>query len=241
MIRVRTTARQAEAATRELRKQLRFATSVALNDTARDAQRAQRNQLGLAFHLRRREWAERNVKIRRDEFATSERLRVTVRMEAPGDRGRSDVLAKFERPGTKRPERGTRLAVPLEAWKDRSRVLPQDRKPAAFRFRHVSGPLYKGAARTFMLRLPGGRGGIFQRVGGRKPRRGERPGRDKSRVGIRGHDPNLRQLYSFTPKARIDGRLRFVETATRTAERRFASNFDRAFRTAIATARPLSD
>ncbi len=71
---------------------------------------------------------------------------------------------------------------------------------------------------TDVLILAGAIPGIYQRTG-------------------RGSGSSVRLLYAFKKSVPIDKRLEFIARATRAVRKRFGSNFRKAFRRAIATAR----
>jgi hypothetical protein len=244
-ISTRTNAGVAVRSIESVGKQFLFATAVALNRTANDFQREQRAHQGRAFHLRRRQWADRNVKIRNEERAKRDRLEVTIRMEAPGT-GRSDILSKFEPGGTKDPAKASRLAVPQEEVKRTSGgIIRRNQRPKAFDFERMGGKhatamhVFQGKNRTFMIRNPDGTGGIYQRVGKRATKR--RPGEGRRLASDlatrRARDLNVRILYRFTPESRIDSRLHFVENAGRVLRARFSTTFEEAFAKAMEAGR----
>src|SRR5690606_28752997 len=93
MIRLRSNTRFAMRATERVLRQIPFATARALNRTALEFQAEQRAHQLRAFNVRRKQWVERNVKMRRSDFARQDTLVATVRIEAPGsDRSRDDIL-----------------------------------------------------------------------------------------------------------------------------------------------------
>lgn len=201
---------------RVFRDQIPFATSKAINDTAKDFQRAEREHMHDIFTVRRRTFIDRSVKIK--PFATKHRLSATVSIDPPGGQRRADILTKFEAGGTKRP-RGRHIAVPDEARRTRSGVISRTQRPRALQFelwgRGPEATVFRGTRRAFMV-VPHQRGGaIFQR-------------RAKRRVV---------QLFAFTSKARIPAVLEFEETAERVVNERFGVRFSEAFDRAVRTAR----
>jgi hypothetical protein len=198
------------------KKQAPFAISKALNKTARDFQKEEKEQLTGSFSLRRRTWAQRHVKIGQGDNATKRNLEAKVRFVAPGDPARTDVLAKFEEGGVKRPVSGSRIAVPRE--KARIKGLQQERlKVFDFQPHGASGRVLKGLHRTLMIKEPGGRGVILQRHG-------------------RGRG-TLRILFSFHSSVKIEPKLKFRETAERIGKKQVVKNFEEALEHAIRTAR----
>ena len=90
-----------------------------------------------------------------------------------------------------------------------------------------------GRKRTFMLKLPGGRGGIYQRTGTGR--------RSASDIGSRNvKDMNLRTLYRFAPSAKIDSRLEFVSKAEMVFQNTFDRHFTEAFDRSIGISKARS-
>lgn len=228
------------------RDQIPYATMLALNELALAVQTAEREGIDQRFTLRRRDWARRNVKIRREDFAKKTQLRAIVRMEAPGSAGRTDILAKFEDGDTKRP-RGRRLAIPDDVRRSASGVIPKGKRPKAFHFKPMGGKtrtaryVLVGDSRTFAILNPDGTGGIYQRTGRKIRRRrtsgnqGRRLASDIQTRSVR--DMNVRVLYRFTPQANIDSRLHFESTAREVIRVRFSRTFEEALQKAIAGGR----
>ena len=138
-------------------KQVPFATSVAINETAKDFQRVQVAHIEEAFTIRRQTFARRAVKIK--PFATKRQLTATVSIDPPG--GRAEIFAKFERGGTKRP-RGQHIAVPVGI--STARVIPKGKwprrlleRPNMFALRQRRGKLPPGIYRRLGARRAGKR------------------------------------------------------------------------------------
>ena len=195
------------------REQVPFATSLAINNTAKGIQAEQREGMKSRFTIRRA-YVLQGVKI--SKFSTKRDLEAIVEIDPT-----RDFLFKFEEGGTVRP-RGTRLAVPDEVRRGKTGVVSRVMRPRRLEFeRWGSGPkaeVHRGKRRTFMIRRPGGTGGIFQRVGRRK-------------------STKLRMLFSFTPQAEVDPTLEFELTAQTVFESTFESNFVASFDRAVRTAR----
>lgn len=221
----------------DLREQVPYALSRAINTTMLEAQAAQRAAQHDRFITRRRQWMDRSVKLK--PFASKRQLTATLSIDPPG--GRADILTKFEDGGTKRAQSG-RLAVPDAARTTPRQVVPRSRRPKAFGFRlHGTGPhatVFTGAKRTFMVQRPDGTGGIYQRTGARKGKRRRSASRLASDIATRKvRDLAVRTLYRFTPQATIDSRLRFEDTVVGVISARFARNLDEALERAIASGR----
>ena len=195
----------------KMAKQTSFALSVAINDTLKDAQKVQRAHQRRVFTVRRPQFVDRSVKIKR--FATKRTLTGTMSIDPPGGQKRADIITKFERGGQKRPRDGRHLAIPIDAKRTKAGVVSRRNRPKGFNFKRV-GRSIRGDRRTFII--PGV--GIFQRVGRRKNSR-------------------IRLLYAFKTQVPIDRRLDFIQNAERVVRQMFDRNFDRAFDRAMATAR----
>jgi hypothetical protein len=131
-------------------RQIPFATSKALNQTANDVQAAIRQSLpGLGFTLRRKAFIERTIYRQPGvDFSTKHKLSAGVRIHP-----QRDVIAKFETDTVKRPDRGSNLAIPGPA------VRPN--------FSAVVGKAWTPKAlgqKAFKLKLKRGGYGLFWRV-----------------------------------------------------------------------------
>jgi hypothetical protein len=217
--------------------QLPFATSLAINNTAKDFQRRQREHMGRVFTVRRAAWVRRAVKIK--PFSTKYRLQATVAINAPG--GRGDILAAHETRHVKRP-RGRSLAIPEDVRTSNRQVVPKTKRPKAFQFQLVgTGPggarMFRGKRRTFMIQRSDGTGGIYQRTGTKGSKRkgvrgaGRRMASDVS--SKRSRDMNLKTLYRFTPHATVDDRLDFIFIGEKVIGARFGPNFKSAIERAM--------
>lgn len=221
-------------------KRLAFATVNALNKTALRIQQAERDHLDRAFEVRRPEFLRRQVAvIKRESFASVRAGRAFVEI-AVGQKPRL-LLSSFEQGGERRPFKGKRVAVPLTGSPARpsfASAVPTELRFRALRLVRVrAGEVtrtragrarrerrdvgftptttragrvqWKGAHRTFLLeqtaKLP--HGGVFQRVG---------PGRD-----------DVRLLYPFVSRPRLEAKLQFVEIARGVADRYFGEELQR--------------
>jgi len=185
-----------------------FATSKAINETAKDFQKVQTAHMRKEFIERNPVFINRAVKI--NPFANKRRLSATVQIEPPGGQRTADILAKFEEGGTKRPREGRHLAIPIEARRTKRGIISRAERPRAFQFREI-GKRIVGLKRTFII--PGI--GIFQRRGKGK----------------------VRLLYAFERAVSIPPALDFVENATRVVRIMFRRHFRKAFQQALRTAR----
>lgn len=193
-------------------KQLPFATSLAINETAKRVQEAQREEVKKHMKIRR-PWVLQGVKI--IAWARKNMLSAIITIDAE-----RDFLAKFEDGGMKRP-RGEHIAVPDSVRRTKADIVSRGQRPKSFNFREAgSGPeakILKGNRRTFIIERPDGSGGIYQRYG-------------------KGANA-IRRLYSFTSDALIHPILHFHDTAKRVVPQVFATEFRKAFERAMATAR----
>ena len=194
-----------------LARQVPFALKVAINETLKDAQKAQRIHQRRVLTVRRPQFVDRAVKIK--PFATKQTLTGTMLIDPPGGQKRADILTKFERGGIKRPRSGRHLVLPVEARRTRAGIVTTRNRPKALKLQR-RGRSVRGARRTFVVRGVG----IFQRV-------------------HRGRRSRVRLLFAFLRQVPIDRRLHFIANAERTVGRRFDHNFDRAFDKAVRTAR----
>lgn len=196
--------------------QIPFATSKAINATAVEFQQTQRRGMRDRFTIRR-PWVLQGVKISRGDFARKDRLQARIHIDQ-----KREFLVIHEPGGIKEP-RGALFAVPDAARRTKAGVVSKTIRPRALSFerwgRGRVATVYRGDKRTFMV-VPHGRlrGGIYQRRG--KGKRGR-----------------VRQLFSFTPAARIEPRLEFEETAVRVVGSTFKAIYAREFERAIQSAR----
>lgn len=122
-------------------KQIPFATSVALNTTAFDAQSQTRRGLSRRFILRNN-FVERGILVVR---STKTQLWAKVY-------SRDYFMALQETGGTKTPSSGTRIALPATVRKNVRGLIPKSQRPPALR-----------GQRTFRATIHG-REGLFKRV-----------------------------------------------------------------------------
>lgn len=207
--------------------QMPFATSLAINDTVKDAQRAQERHMREAFTVRRPGWfIKRSEKVRSIKikpFSTKQNWRAVVRVEPPGGPERAEIITRHEERGRREPHEGRALAVPIEARPTKKALVKKSVRPAAFKFKRVatrgSTEIYKGRKRTFMIRHADGSGAVLQRVG---------PGKSGTFAGTQ-------VLYRLKKSVPIAPRLEFFRTMRRVVEQKFAANYRRAFRRAVRT------
>lgn len=245
------------------------ATAKGINETALQAQEAVRSRMTTEFTLRRKEWAKRSIKMVR--FAKVGSLAAVLRVQPPGNADRSGILTQHEGGGEKKPRDGSRLAVPDQSLtRGGKRVLPARQRPKAFDLiawgKSSRAEVSRGKDGTFMIKKPGGTGGIYQRVAAQRHRRKKdreaaaaekAQGRQRDAQGrfLPGQyaerrrrmatdmetretrDMNIRTLYRFTPSATLESRLHFIDTAMGVVQARFATNLSEAFDRAVQAGR----
>lgn len=109
----------------DLKNQIPFAISTAVNDVAKKAQTDIRSHIHEKFIVRRPAWIDRSVKIA--PFANKQTLSATISIDPAGG---NDVLSKFEEGGTKTSQRGGLVAIPgREVFPDKSKVIPKGKRP----------------------------------------------------------------------------------------------------------------
>lgn len=205
--------------------QIPFATANAINATALDLQKTQRAHQRRVFTVRREEWVDRAVKMKR--WARKHRLEAHVGIAAPGGRRRSEILAKFEDQNVKRPLKAEALWVPTDEVLVDGIVMDGWRpKQMGFKLRG-SGPkarvLVGTTKKAVMIRYHSGQ---------RAPSLGGQTGLIFERDG-----ENLNLLFHRQPEVGINPELNFHANAQRTVRDRFEPNFAVAFNRAIMGAR----
>lgn len=190
--------------------QIPFAASKALNDTAKDAQRAIQQHVAGTFTLRRADFILRETaKIPR--FSNKHDPELAVEIMATE---RADFMHKFEGGLTKISRTGGSVAVPGE-WKLRDEIIPAELRPRALKLRahrtEAGKVQLKGKLRTFVAKPVG----IFQRVG---------PGRS-----------DIRLLYLFKKAVKTPAVLMFKQTAEKVIASKWAENWAKSFAQAIRT------
>lgn len=213
-----------------VRGQLPFATSKAINDTAKDFQKAETEHIFSAFTVRREGFTKRSVKL--TDRANKTKLWARVAMEDPGQVASSrSLFAKFESGGTKTGTTLQPVAIPSDNLRISPKTnIPRSMYPKALGLvarRGVKGILsakthvtsrgkiqIKGKRRTFVLGPPAV-WGVYRRV-------------NKEEIEL---------LWTFKQRIPIPKRLSFVAIARKVVGDRFGPNFSLAFAFAVRTAR----
>ena len=211
--------------------QIPFATSLALNQTAKDAQDAIRTKVRKTFTIRR-EWVVQGITIPKFSDKNDRPMSVTIQVDPE-----RSFLAKFEAGGVKYGSDEQPIAIPSRAIRPNFvNLAPLALYPKNLGLvaRHdvtgmkpVKGKITKrgvlelqGKKRTFVLttdmfgvQVPG----VYQRTG---------PGK---------HD--FRLLWAYKPQIPIPQELGFVETAQQTINAQWGPRFNAAFDRAVRTAK----
>ena len=218
--------------------QLPFATSVSVNRTAICFQGEERAHLHEIFKLRRVQFAERAIRIKRGDFATKRKPEAKVRVEAAG--GKSDIFAKFETETEKLPFRGRSVAVPTSNVPlTAGGIIPKRFRPSqlfkgATQHGHgkvfrTKGNVLRGKQNTFLIRRPGGKGTIFQR---------QTTTATSGRSGGSIRETGIVALYQLVPRVQIKPELEFIETARKVVRDRWPAEFARAWHETVLSASP---
>lgn len=241
MIEIRANTRPAVDLVARASAQLSFATSRAINQTLLDAQADIRQGIDLRFTIRSgrsRNFLHRQVLIRREDWATKQKLVGTIRADANRPEGKFNLLARFEAGGPRTARNPTfPFAIPTSEIRPTFQAtVPRSLYPRNLGLvprRSIKGPYTKlkgrvtrtgvqqlvGKRRTFVLDTRVGSTGwaVFQRFG---------PGKQ-----------DIRRLWTFKQAITIPPLLEFESTARATVARVWTDNFNAAFDAALRTAR----
>lgn len=198
------------------RKQIPFATAVALNRTADDSQAAIRQHIGRTFTLRRKDFIERTIKIENRDRASKTRPFVILGIDPT-----RNVLAKFELGGPKKPISGKALAVPVNVKRNKRDIITKGNRIRGLNLRRTGDGRISGDKRTFIAG-----GVVLQRA-----RRGKGTLSAQITRGV------VRVLYSFKSSVPLDPDLHFHDHVVKTVARRWQPNFDGALAFALRSAR----
>lgn len=188
-------------------KQIPFAEAKAVNATGLDVQKAERAQIHSVFQLRRPEWADRSVKI--THFAKKSEPWLTIGIHPPGGDQRADILAKFETDTWKTSITGGRVAIPVNAKRNKADIVPRGQRPRAI----------IAAGKAFILKSKNPNVQLIVR----------QVGRGKRRI--------LETLYLLVQRVPLTPDLHFRDVAERTVNERWVPNFLKAFDDALRTAK----
>ncbi|MEK9505145.1 hypothetical protein [Gaopeijia maritima] len=204
------------------RDQFPFVTSLALNLLGNEVQKAQRTHQYKIFDVTQKTFAERSVKIRREDRSTKQNHSVTIRYETPGQKRREDLFTKFEDDTEKRPFKADFLWAPVEAprkqrdWRpkhlglERQEASPRSRVGRGRR-RNRQAVIYHGKRKTFAIIYRDGR---------------------QSFIFERDYD-ELVLLYASVESVPIEPELDFEDNARRVVVQEAAAQFGRAWDRAL--------
>lgn len=203
--------REIEVALRKAPREFTRAIRNALNDTARDVQRAEQASLGRSFDLRRQKFNEQRIKVAPEDKATHTRLESAVRVDPLG----GSLLGKYEEGDDREPRDSKTMPVPLPRIVDKgghvkkgftfASFAPFEEQGPASKLKRVKGKLVSaklvtrggqkvGRRGTFITRSTKGFAIVVQRVS-------------------RGTDKGLRVLFTFLERVDLKPQLGFVKRA----------------------------
>lgn len=220
-------------ALRAVGKNISFATSQALNDTALHFQLVQQLHQLLTYEIRVPNLFENAVKIRRQDRATKANLQAVVwiddRVRKKNGTWRSrrpDIWGRMELYDKRFPKAGNEfIAIPRE--KDG----PKRTGRGLIRKREFPSQLQQ-AGRSFIVDFKGGDAGIFVRTGRRRKSRRRNASTPRKRLTLK-EDPNVRFLYYLaSDPPDLDNEFDWEENATIA----FDSHFEGAMRKRLAAA-----
>jgi hypothetical protein len=195
-IKINTT--QVEKGLNGIRSDFPWVIQNTVNDLLKMAQEAQYTHMRQAFTIRNESFLKNSVRI--TQFARRNNPTGVLAITDLGGKNTSQIWERFEGGGTKTP-RGRFVSIPSnEAWSNRGRQLPANRRP-------------NNLQRSFVIRK-NGTPYIFVRRG-----RG-------SRGRTQGNDPNIAMFYTLKSGVRIPDKLRFYDTTIPVVERNFQSKLD---------------
>lgn len=112
-------------ALKDFQKQIPFAHSLAINNTAKDAQGGIQSGYESRFTLRRPAFVKQEgAKI--TQFANKQKQEAIVRVSE-----KAGFLLKFEDGETKTPKDGKAIAIPLNVRRSKSDIIPKSQRPPA--------------------------------------------------------------------------------------------------------------
>lgn len=194
---------------KDLPKQVRFASSRAINDTAKEVQAFTVGELlPEKFTLRSKgtPWQKPGNKLGFNiKFANKNNLEGRVGSQANWLRLQED--------GGEKVVAGHRVAIPTSYWKKKAEIMARKKKPKAL----LAGRVRINGNRVFVAKMGSGMEGIFVRDG-------------KERLKIH-------KLFTFVDEADVKGALHFVESGKEIVRKNFQKNFGRALADALVTAK----
>lgn len=201
----------------DLPKQVRFATMLAINDTAKIVQKHEVEKVLPANIILRGHWWKPGTRlgINIGPFATKTRLSATVGSKA-------DWLKLIEEGGVKKPS-GHRLAIEAGARPTERALLAKAIRPRQLLRRAGDVRVSRRGRRSTVRKR--GAGFIITTKGG-------------AAIFVR-EAGELKRMYSLEPSARISPILKFFESGQLKVNEVYQAIFDARLKHAIATARPI--
>lgn len=196
------------------RRQVPFATSLALNRTADEVIHRGRQLIDQRFTVRR-DWVKKGFRVDR---STRSKLEARVYHKDP-------FMWLQEHGGEKEPASGKQMvAAPIGARPTPQTITTPGRWPGALIQRHKAFTIRKGDTSY-----------LFQRLG--RTKRGKIRKNRLSRLPQQGRDPALRLMYVMKPEVDVPARWGFLDEAQRLINARWPLNFSGFMDYAIRTAR----
>jgi hypothetical protein len=205
-------------------RQIPFATSLALNNVAKDVQVAERIRLREVFTIRRPQWADYGIKI--DHFASKAEPFARIAINPPGGK-KGDIFGKFEDQTQKTPLGSHGIAVPVDAKRTKADIVQDKTRPKNLHL-HREGNRIVGDNGTYIVNLSDGRQLLLQR---------KDLGKRAAKKAGRGTNDRATLLFIFVPKVRITPTLRFAATAEPVVDRQWPVRWAEAFDKAMGSAR----
>lgn len=231
---------------KDLPKQVRFATSQALNDTALQVQKFTIDKLlPGAFTLRGRgkRWFEPGNRFGFNvQFARKDRLISVVG-------SRADWLKDQESGGTKRASGGHRLAIPTGFWKKREEIMRRNKKPRQILLQKLNQDQQRAQSALSGAKTKSDKQGAKKELGRIKRARTALAGGfpafvaklKNGKVGIFARSSKkslpIHLLFAINESARIPGRLKFAEKSKRVVEESYQAHFQRRLAAALLSAK----
>ena len=212
--------------TEQIRKQLPFALSTALNSSANALQGAVRQTIPQNFTLRRQPFILNTIYRKKGTFPTGDFASKTMLRAAVRVHPERDVLAKHETAGARAARDGGRLAIPLIRL-----AAPKTVIGASSRYHLANMPVIPGASAMARVRAKKGPGSTFYATQARK-------GGGVVIWEGRGARTKPKAIWLLQPgRTPLRPRLGFEQTTASTFERVWRGRFTDALDRALATAR----
>ena len=196
---------------RKIQEQLNFALVRTYTKAAKAAQKAVQNSMPQRFVLRNN-FVLNSI---RTEAATKRNPVAIVFVPTDkNDKFNADFLLQHETGGMKKPK-GKHLALPTDASLSGRGIVTKSKRPKVV----LEKPkVFKIDEKTNQRYRHGRKSGIFIRIG-------------------RGKQSKIKRLFSFIPRAKVDARFKFNDTALKTIQDKLPGLFEDSLVEALKTAR----